>query len=259
MSPLLGCLEIQIGYLDRMKNCLIYQPGGLGDIMFIQPIIDNYINQGYTVNYPILSEYFKMVNEYIVKDNLIWYDENNLTYLPLLEFYSKGIEYKDEENIYVPLEYSDWYIISNGPNIAKYFYTNTPLGDWRNHLNIKRNREREQKLIDKYNLHGDYIIINNEFTGLPYTRTINVESNLKIHHMNWRQDQDSGFHLFDWIGALENAKEIHSVGTSVCYIIDKYCTNNTIFIYERRLDGQPRNYHRDHYIVYRNPNWVYMN
>jgi hypothetical protein len=238
-----------------MKNCLINQPGGLGDIMFVQPIVDNYISQGYLVHYPVLSEYY-YIKDYIIKENLIWYDVRNDPF-PLQEKYWSGLEFKDENNIYVPLEYSDVYINSNGPNVAKYFYTNTPLGDWRKHLKINRNIEREKLLIDTYNLYGDYIIVNKTFTGRPYEREIKVESNLPIHIMNWEEDKKNNFNVFDWISALQSAKEIHTVGTSICYLIDKYCHNNEIYIYERRWSGQPRNYHADHYLVYRNPNWIY--
>jgi hypothetical protein len=239
-----------------MKNCLINQPGGLGDIMFVQPIVDNYINQGYTVHYPVLPEYY-YVKEYIKKENLIWYNLETESF-PIQKHYSSGLEFNDDNNIYVPLEYSDTYINSNGPNIAKYFYTNTPLGDWRKHLTIDRKMDRENKLIDNYNLHGEYILVNKQFTGRPYERQINIDTDLPVHIMDWEQDKSHGFLAFDWISAFQNAKEIHTVGTSICYLIDKYCHNNEIYIYERRWAGQPRNYHADHYIVYRNPNWVYM-
>lgn len=240
-----------------MKNCLINQPGGLGDIMFIQPIIDNYIRRGYIVHYPILSEYFQYVPNYIKKEGLVFYDVDKDSF-PMIEYFGAGVEYEDENNLYVPLEYSDNYIISNAPNIAKYFYTRTPLSDWRSSLNVERNYDREKLLIDTYNLYGDYIILNEQFTGLPYIRNITIESDMPIIKMDWQTDRDNGFNPFDWISAFEGAKEIHSVGTSICYLIDKYCFDNKIFIYERRIKGQQRNYHRDHYLVYRNPNWVYM-
>jgi hypothetical protein len=240
-----------------MKNCLINQPAGLGDILFIQPIVDNFISQGYIVHFPVLPEYLYIKN-YIQKKHLIWYDINKD--FPMREHYhnSGGLEYKDENNIYVPLEYSDRYIRSNAANIAKYFYTNTPLDDWRKHLNIKRNLEREKILIDTYNLYGEYILINKQFTGRPYEREISIETDVRTVVMDWEKDKKNNFILFDWISALENAKEIHSVGTSLCYLVDKYCDNNKIYIYERRWAGEPRNYHCDHYTVYRNPNWVYM-
>jgi hypothetical protein len=239
-----------------MGICIIGQPGGLGDIMFIQPIIDKYIKDGYEVHYPVLSEYYPIVKEYIVKDKLIWHDENSS--FPLRERWGWPQEFNDGENIYLPLMDADNYIISNAPNIAKYFYTNTPLSDWRNSLDIKRNYEREEALIKKYNLYEDYIIVNEEFTSIPFIRPIIIDSDMPVHRMSWEQDKENGFNIFDWISALQNAKQIHSVGTSLCYIVDKYCLDNEIFIYERRLPGQNRNYHRDHYIVYRNPNWVYM-
>jgi len=239
-----------------MKNCLIFQPGGLGDSMFIQPIVDKFIKEGYRVHYPILSEYYKYLPSYIKKDGLIWHDESSKDF-PMAEKYGEGFEYSDGNNIYVPLEYADVYLRGVPGNIAKYFYTNTPISDYRKHFNVSRDIEKEKSLIDLYNLHGDYIIINENFTMHPYKRNILIESKYKIHYMNWEDDKKNGFTPFDWILALQNAKEIHSVGTSICYIIDKYC-NNDMYLYERRWTGMPRNYHADHLMVYRNPNWVYM-
>ena len=35
------------------KICVIYQPGGLGDILWVQKIIDVIISEGYIVYYPV--------------------------------------------------------------------------------------------------------------------------------------------------------------------------------------------------------------
>ena len=77
--------------------------------------------------------------------------------------------------------------------------------------------------------------------------------------MNIAQDKDNGFHIFDWIMALENAKEIHTVETSLCYLIDKYCLTNDIHMYEKRTSSQPNTYYNNVNLVYRNPNWIYEN
>jgi hypothetical protein len=197
------------------------------------------------------------VPKYIHKDGLIWHDVKDRDF-PMADKYGGGLEYSDCNNIYVPLEYSDVYLRNVPGNIAKYFYTNTPLDDYRKHFEVDRNIEREKFLIDTYRLYDEFIIINENYTNVPFKRPINISSNIKTHYMNIDQDRENGFTPFDWILALQNSKEIHSVGTSICYIIDKYCHNNSIFLYERRWQGMPRNYHADHLMVYRNPNWVYM-
>lgn len=237
-----------------MKNCLIYLQGGLGDILWSMGIVDKYLEEGYRVYFPLFNHY-EMIKNSIEKDNLIW-NNGNAGDFPMKELLGSEYEFSDENNIYVPLSYSDFYA-RTPVMISRYFYTNTKIDDWRNHLDIKRNYEREQKLIDTYGLYEDYIIVNQSWSGC-LERELNINSKSKIHNMNWEEDIKNGFYLFDWIGALENAKEVHTVGTSICYLVDKYCLNNEIFIYERRIKNQARTYHQEIHLVYRNPNWVYM-
>ena len=40
-----------------------------------------------------------------------------------------------------------------------------------------------------------------------------------------------GFSLFDWIKVFENAKEIHTIPTAVCFIVDVIDTNAKVFYY----------------------------
>lgn len=240
-----------------IKNCLIHQPIGLGDILFVQGIIKHLIDDGWTVHYPVHPFYYDLVSSYIKLDGLLWYKEGEGNY-PLLNHYGREQGHKTDTEWYLPLTWADCYSRTK-PMISKYFYANVPVGDWRKGLNIERNLERESYLIDKYKLDKDFIIVNKYYNmpELNKQRDISISSSFKIHEMSYAQDKSNGFTLFDWIGALEKAKEVHTVGTSVSYLVDKYCINNNIYCYERRLPGQDRTYHEEIHLVHRNPNWVY--
>lgn len=144
--------------------------------------------------------------------------------------------------------------------IAKYFYAGVPVDDWRKGLNIKRNYSREQKLIEKYNLNNDYVLINRFYNWPVLNKQIefNRTFDIKTHFMNGNTDSINGFNIFDWIGAIENAKEIHTVGTSIAYLVDKYAKTDRLYLYERKLNGQDRTYHEEIHLVHRNPNWIYQ-
>ena len=45
-----------------MKKCVIYQPVGLGDILWVQPIVDKYLSEGYEVHFPVSELYYEMVS-----------------------------------------------------------------------------------------------------------------------------------------------------------------------------------------------------
>jgi hypothetical protein len=64
--------------------------------------------------------------------------------------------------------------------------------------------------------------------------------------------------LFDWIEAIENASEIHTVETSLCYLVDKYAKTDKLYMYEKRRSEDPPTYYRLTNLVYRNPNWKFM-
>ena len=59
-----------------MKTCLIYQPAGIGDIMFCQGIVKYYINKGYKVIYPLNSNLLYL-KDYLAYQNLEFYDKEN--------------------------------------------------------------------------------------------------------------------------------------------------------------------------------------
>jgi hypothetical protein len=52
-------------------------------------------------------------------------------------------------------------------------------------------------------------------------KNIHLPNNQKQIEMNIIE----GFSVFDWIGVLENAKSIHTVHTSIHYLMDLYCNN----------------------------------
>ena len=239
-----------------MKTCLINQPLGLGDILWVQPIIDHYINSGYIVIYPVGEIYYDIVSRYIKKEGLEWVRESDD--FPLKFLYGMMDKIEVGEDIYLPLTYAEAHN-SLSLMIGKFDLAGVPVTDYRDAYKINRDYEREKLLVNTYGLHGDFILVNEVYGTFPHTKKheINLDSNYKIHKMSVQQDIDNGFHIFDWIYALEKAKEVHTVGTSICYLIDKYCNENQIHLYERRTLEEPRTYNREIEGVYRNPRWIY--
>jgi hypothetical protein len=239
-----------------MKTCLINQPLGLGDILWVQPIVDHYINDGYNVIYPVGDSYYDIVSKYIHKNNLNWVRESDD--FPMKFLYGMTDKVELGEDLYVPLTHAQAHN-NLSLMIGKYEFAGVPITDYRDAYEINRNYKREQLLIDTYHLMNDFIIVNEFYGTFPHTKRheIKLDTNVKIHVMSVQQDIDNGFHVFDWIGALQKAQEVHSVGTSICYMMDKYCTDNEIHLYERRTIEEPRTYNQEVEGVYRNPRWIY--
>lgn len=239
------------------KSCLIYQPLGLGDIIWILPIVDTIIESGYTVYYPVGDVYYDMVSTYIEKENLIWVKESDD--FPLKQYYGQFNVIENETQLYLPIRYADRYFPNCSTMIAKYYFLSIPIGDWRKSFNLNRNLEREQKLVETYGLTGDYIIVNKSFGTEHQDRELNISSNKKVHYMNIEEDKKNKFNLFDWILALEKASEVHTVETSLCFLVDKYCLNSEIHMYEKRKENEENTFYKHINLLFRNPNWIYEN
>lgn len=239
------------------KKCLIYQPLGLGDIIWILPIVDTIIESGYVVYYPVGAVYYDMVSTYIQKDNLIWVRESDD--FPLRKYYGQLNVVDNGDELYLPISYADRYFPNCSTMIAKYYFLSIPIGDWRKSFSLNRNLEREQKLVDIYNLSGEYILVNKSFGTEYQDRNLSIVSDKKVHYMNIEDDKKNGFHLFDWVLALENASEVHTVETSLCFLVDKYCLNANIHMYEKRKENEENTFYRHINLLFRNPNWIYEN
>jgi hypothetical protein len=102
---------------------------------------------------------------------------------------------------------------------AKYMLLEADPKLWRT-LSFNRNQEKENKLKQYLNISSDdkFIFINNHFAGpeFNYKLDINLKTDLRIIH----QEYIEGFTLLDWCGVLEQAKEIHTVSTSLFFVID---------------------------------------
>ena len=189
---------------------------------------------------------------------MIWVRESDD--FPLKQYYGTINFHQTADEFYIPLGYADRYLPNCSVMIAKYYFLSIPISDYRKHFKLERNYQREQKLIDTYKLYGEYVLVNKFFGTESKDRDIvpEVDSNIKVHIMNIDQDKKNEFHIFDWIGALKNALEIHTVETSLCYLIDKYC-NNKLHMYEKRTQGEGNTYYGNVALVYRNQNWIYEN
>lgn len=243
-----------------MNNCLIYHHCCLGDLVYTSSIAVHLINQGYKVYWPVVGDY-KLLQEYIKIEGLVWCSEEDD--FPMKKYYKQpeSIAFDNGDKYFALMPEAD-----NLPTAQwmarRHFWARDKLGiefgDFRRNVKINRNLEREKKLIETYDLHGDYILANDIFS-YQHKVDLNIESNLPVHYMYADKDRENGFNYFDWILAMQNAKEIHVVHSGLAYLVDKYCNKNKIYLYERKPMDQPDlpyEYHQSIAWVFRNSNWM---
>ena len=245
-----------------MKKCVIYQPVGLGDILWVQPIVDKYLSEGYEVHFPVSELYYEMVSSSIKKDNLIWHLDT--ADYPMREYIGSPHSTKIGDDICLPIFYMNYLIQRCPVMISKYYSTNTPIVNWHSSVNILRNYQKEEKVFDLYQIDKTkpFAFVNKMF-GTPPTykirKDISVTFDGQIIEPNYDLDIANGIKLFDWIGILEQAAEIHTVETSFCYLIDKYASSTNLNMYEKRTESENNTYYGLTALVYRNKNWIYRN
>ena len=119
------------------KTCLIYQPVGLGDIIWLQGLIDLIINDGFTVYYPVGDIYYDLVVKYLKKDNLIWVRESDN--FPLKRYYGTINIHETQDELYLPVSFADRYLPKCSVMAAKYYFISAPISDYRKSFDIIRN------------------------------------------------------------------------------------------------------------------------
>ena len=223
------------------KICLIRQPAGIGDIFFTQKIAKSYISQGYTVIWPVISQ-FEFIKNYIKIDGLIFVNEN--ADFPHRNIYLGGGSQPTtmDGTVYLPIQNFDRDFPNDSVMHAKYKMMDMDSSDWVNYFEFERNIEREQKLIDHYGAQDkEFIFVNRMYGSPPDSKPCvhmgQFENSIEMEYLGWDN-------LFDWIGLLLKAKHIYTVETSILYIISKLGLKN-VTVYSRH---NPPSFHQVEHI-----------
>ena len=210
-----------------MKLCLIKQPAGIGDVFFCQKIARVMIERGYDIVWPLKPE-IHWIQKYI-KD--IWFPMITDNF-PMNEIYSNGVGFSIENNLAfistatADMTHNDGKIMS-----SKYSMLDMDYSNWQYYFHFERNIDKENDLY--YNILGltddsEFVFISNLYnTEIRDSKFISPKQfDLPVVEL---QILD-GFTLFDWCKVLEKAKKIHTVNTSINYIIDVLNTSYDEYI-----------------------------
>jgi hypothetical protein len=220
-----------------MKTCIIKQPAGLGDIFFSQKIAKTIIQEKFAdiIVWPVIKEYTYLA-DYLIGDGITYINEEKD--FPFKKVYLSGTPnmINTPELFYVPLQSSDSVIRGLLPMMAKYKFVSMDLNGWEKHLQFKRNYGREKNLEIYLNPVEPFVLINHHFGSKNY-RYLNNKRDF-THLTNSIIMDYLGFdNIFDWIGLVEKAKEIHTVDTVWCYLLYNMGIKN-VTVYSRDPNNQ---------------------
>jgi len=190
------------------------QPFGLGDFIFCLTLMRDYVKQGYKVIVPVVPQY-----------------DNINKHFPDIAFINKemlkiDLERKDEYELngmrVYPLRWS--YEITKVPfrdcMKSKYGMFGQDWHRWRDNCSWVRDTAKEDELFYKVlGLHdgAEYNLVNSMFrsdaSGKALFNVSNGYKNIPLQNIE-------GFTLFDWGKTIQNAMTIHTVSTSINYILE---------------------------------------
>ena len=212
-----------------MKPCIIKQPAGVGDVFFLQKIAHTYRQKGHEIIWPL-------------RDDIVWIADYipNITWCKLSEWsqgpYGKLFDYagfaETEEFIYIDASTADRTFNTDPTRImsAKFGLVGLDHKDWAQYFKFNRNREKERELYhDVLGIKEDYVYVN-DITHTDLRKTSSL-AKAKYDYPVIENRVVDGFTLLDWTLVLENAKEIHTVPTAVCFMVDVIDTEAEVFYY----------------------------
>lgn len=203
---------------------LINQPWGIGDIIFCMTIARRWIKEGHSILWPVLPQFVSQLQR--AYPDITFCDWRNVK-----ADYNRRDEHDWNNYRVVPLR---WNVeIMNVPYHrcmeTKYTMFNLDFKGWKE-LAMWNRTEKEDELFAWAN-RKPYRVINRTF-GSDGKMEVEIESRSSDIIMM----PSNKYSLFDWAKVLENATEIHTVSTSILYLLEILDINCPIHLYPRPTD-----------------------
>lgn len=210
-----------------MNEIYIYHHLGLGD-----HIICNGIVREYAKTYDKVYVFCKVHNYDSV--SFMYRDLKNVSIIMGDDTYANNF-LQDKYNVrYVG--FTPEYNRQDGCSFDEKFYKVADIGfnkRW-DSFKVERDTIKENELIANLNIKEDYVVIHDDSS-----RGMNInESLIDSKYRKIRVDKSLSTNIFDYIGLLENAKEIHVIDSCFMFMIDSLNFVDNIYIhrYSRQLD-----------------------
>ncbi len=211
---------------------LVRQPGGLGDILWTMQMALSY--EPSDIIWPVPLVYSNL-NEYLDTPIQFVWDEDDFPYKDVWQ--TRKDKFTTDDLNYLPFQYmqKDGFSVMRG----KYecMRESHRISSWKNAITIKRNFEKENRLKDQVSgpFLGNYAFINNTIGTPPgmieLDHKMETDSDLQII----RSRLINGYSIFDWIGVMMDAKEIHTPDTSFSWLVECIKPEAKLFMYPRDL------------------------
>ncbi|MET3667018.1 hypothetical protein [Caulobacter sp. 1776] len=203
-----------------MKPVLIFQPGMVGDLFFIQKIVKTYAATGRRVIMPVLRKHSWVYDTLVMPPNVETpiLDDEAFDFRDEMLFLSDKIAMSPIEGpnyTYLSLFFC-WRYAPEQTMDLKYQIAGVPMDDWADHVELKRDRDKEERLFRELGLDDGvpYCLINETCSSrtLPFPHKA-PEKEVRLRFVE-------GYSLVDWSTVIERAARIASVDTSLVLLVE---------------------------------------
>lgn len=193
-----------------MKKLGIIQPGKIGDVIICAPIAKHYYDKGYEIIWPL---YHKIIDNFVDYIDYVHFERINYN---SSEAYNKCIQLGCNNILDISFcmpgavnHYNNYLYETRKLTFdeIKYNIANLPI-ETKYNLQIKRNREHENKLYESLNIKkNEYCVIHSQGSD-GYIPKINSSIHKGLKVINISNTTSS---VFDWIKVLENSRIIITI------------------------------------------------
>jgi hypothetical protein len=228
---------------------VILQPHGLGDHIFCMSLAHQ-IADRQEIIWPVLEHFISGLRT--AYPDINWIPTGMLG--PQIENY-KRIGVLNGHTI-VPIRWADQ--LTKVPYKdcmrSKYDLYGLDWNTWKD-FTFKRNHDKEEELfydVLKLQLDEPFRLINRRFTSLE-SKSVDIPESKEIRNIEMQSIQ--GFSLFDWSRVISRATEIHTVGTSINYIIELLNIQAENVVLYKRLPDE--NHYQNYDYILKRHQYIY--
>lgn len=211
------------------KKLLILQPFGIGDVIFSRTLVK--MLGDYQVTWPVMDRFVNDLNRAYPDINFIPASQSPVD----LEL-KRDIEVSGFRTI--PIRWSNFIMRTTYNRVmrAKYDMYKFDYRLWRKAALWERDIKKENELFELLELEGkEYTLINSYFGSDGQFKIDIPVSGIEMRDI-------PGYSLFDWAKVFENSKEIHTVSTSILYVLDMLNTCDVNVYVRKPIEKSHQNY-----------------
>lgn len=201
-----------------------------GDIIFSQSIAHHFIEQGHHILWPVKPHYVDACQRAYPKICFV----SEVAIKP--EYFNIKEKVELDGMLIAPIRWSDSYMKRPYREVMrnKYDMYNLSWEIWRLHAMWRRDADKENELMRQIGIvpGQPFNLINKRF-GTNAERS--VEININNEFKNIEMTEVPGYSLFDWSKIIQSAQEIHTVSTSLLFMLEVLpLTASSVHLYCRK-------------------------